>query len=246
MASFLPATTDRINDLASELVLSLELSRGTGCDVTAIGQAGDRFAREMHGALVAAEALDRPGSTERVDEMCRMLETAYSHWKSVNTAFTTTLRLAYENQVPRSNLLLDDIHATLRQRVGEPIAEAYTDVRARWAEHVSTRPWDTYMNRAPQHVDRAALEAALAGLARGDDLDVEDSLTAIAGPLRHVFVDHIRDHADDLDDLEIGLWRRPEILVAGDYWGHQKGARLLEVLSEVGPVRTRTAAATLA
>jgi hypothetical protein len=246
MASFLPATTDRIHDLASELVLSLELSRGEGCDLAATAQAAERLAREVHGVLVAAEAIDEVGSTARIDETCRTVESAYSHWKSVDVAFTQTLRLAYENQVPRTNLLLDDIHAGLRQRVGEPVAEAYTDLRARWAAHVASRPWDTYLNRAPQHVDRAALETALSGLSRGDDLDVEDALTAITGPLRHAFADHLREHADDLNDLEIGLWRRPEILVAGDYWGHPKGTRLLDVLATNGPERTRAAAATLA
>ena len=114
MASFLPATTDRIHDLASELVLSLELSRGEGCDLAATAQAADRFTHAMHGALIAAEALDREGSTERIDETCRALESAYTQWKSVDVAFAQTLRLAYANQVPRSNLLLDDIHADLR------------------------------------------------------------------------------------------------------------------------------------
>lgn len=245
MASFLPATTDRIQDLASELMLSLELSRGEGCDLAATAQAAERFSRAIHAALAVADETGQVGSTARVDETCRALEAAYSQWKGVDQAFVQTRRLAYENQVPRSNLLLDDIHAGLRERAGDPIAEAYTDMRARWAAHVASRPWDTYLNRAPRHVDSAALETALSGLARGDDLDVEDALTAISGPLRPAFADHLRDHADDLDDLEIGLWRRPEILVAGDYWGHQKSGRLLDLLSEVGPERTRAAASTL-
>jgi len=246
MASFLPATTDRIHDLASELVLSLELSRGEGCDIAATAQAAERFAREVHGVLVSAESAGEAGSTLRIDETCRAVETAYSHWKSVDIAFSQTLRLAYENQVPRTNLQLDDVHAGLRQRVGDQVAEAYTDLRARWAAHVASRPWDTYLNRAPQHVDRPALEKALAGLARGDDLDVEDAMAAISGPLRYAFADHLRDHADDLNDLEIGLWRRPEILVAGDFEGHAKGTRLLDVLAQNGPERTRDAARTLA
>jgi len=246
MASFLPATTDRIHDLASELVLSLELSRGEGCDIPATSLAADRFVHAVRGALVAAETAEAEGASERIDETCRLLETAYAQWKSVDVAFAQTLRLAYTNQVPRGNLLLADVHASLRQRVGEPVAEAYTKTRSRWAAHVASRPWDTYRNRAPQHVDRAALENALAGLARGDDLDVEDAMAALTGPLRHAFADHLRDHADDLDDLEIGLWRRPEILVAGDYWGHPKGERLLDVLAETGPSRTKEAATTLA
>ncbi|HEX6790404.1 MAG TPA: hypothetical protein VF247_03760 [Candidatus Krumholzibacteria bacterium] len=245
MASFLPGTTDRIHDLASELVLSLELSRGEGCDVAATAAAAERFAHAVHGVLIAAEALDQAGSTTRIDATCHALENAYAQWKSVDVAFTHTLKLAYANQVPRTNLLLDDIHATLRQRVGDPVAETYTDVRSRWAAHVAACPWDSYLNRAPQHVDRGALESALAGLARGDDLDVEDSMTALTGPLRHAFVEHVQEHADDLDDLEIGLWRRPEIMVAGDFWGHAKSARVLEVLATAGPARTRAAAATL-
>jgi hypothetical protein len=245
MASFLPAALERIDDLASELVLSLELSRGEGCDLKATGQAAERFAQAAHAALVAAEEIDRAGSTARIDETCRMLASAYAQWKSVDEAFAQTIRLAYQHQVPRHNLLLDDIHAALKQRVGESVAEAYTEMRARWAAHVAAHPWDTFMNRAPQHVDRAALETALGALARGDDLDVEDALRDLTGPLRHAFADHVRTHAADIPDLEIGLWRRPEILVAGDYWGHAKGVRLLEVLAESAPDRTKDAAAML-
>ena len=61
MASFLPATTDRIHDLASELVLSLELSRGEGCDLAATAQAADRFTQAMHGALKAAATVMSSG-----------------------------------------------------------------------------------------------------------------------------------------------------------------------------------------
>ena len=87
MASFLPATTDRIHDLASELVLSLELSRGEGCDIPATSIAADRFAHAVRGALVAAETAEAEGASERIDETCRLLETAYSQWKSVDVAF---------------------------------------------------------------------------------------------------------------------------------------------------------------
>jgi len=245
MASFLPATTDRIGDLASELVLSLELSRGEGCDLAATEKAAERFVHATHRALVEAEAVDQVGSAARVDETCRGLESAYTQWKSVDAAFKQTIRLAYEHKIPRHNLLLDDIHTTLKQRAGEPVAEAYTELRTRWAAHVASHPWDTYMNRAPKHTDHAALEDAMGALARGDDLDVEDGLGELTGGLRHAFADHIHDHADDLPDLEIGLWRRAEIMVAGDYWGHAKRVRLLDLLSEVGPDRTKAAAATL-
>ena len=248
MASFLPggpATSERIDDLASELVLSLELSRGEGCDLAATSQAADRLVHAFHGALVAAEETERADSSARVDDVCRLVERAYTQWKGVDDAFTNTIRLAYEHQVPRANLQLDDIHTVLKQRVGDPIAEAYTELRARWVSHVAAHPWDTFLNRAPDHVDHAGLDQALNALARGDDLDIEDALEAVTGPLRHAFADHVRTHPTDLDDLEIGLWRRPEMLVAGDYWGHAKSLRLLDVLADSSSERTKKAASTL-
>ncbi|HEX5131421.1 MAG TPA: hypothetical protein VFX92_02920, partial [Candidatus Krumholzibacteria bacterium] len=116
----------------------------------------------------------------------------------------------------------------------------------RWAAHVADRPWDSFRNGTPSHVDKGALESALAALAHGDDLDVEDAMTAIAGDLRHAFADHVTTHPDDVEDLEIGLWKRPEILVAGDLWGHRKRVRLLDVLAEHGSPRSKAAAVQLA
>lgn len=249
MASFLPgapATTDRIDDLAAELVLSLELSRGEGCDLAATERAGARLVDAFHAAIVAAEEVERDGSTASIDDVYRIVESAYRQWKSVDSAFNQTIRLAYEHQVPRHNLLIDDIHATLEQRVGEPIAEAYTELRQRWTTHVDSRPWDSFMNRAPQHVDRGRLEGALSALARGDDLDVEDAMTSISNGLRYAFAEHVHTHPADLDDLEIGLWKRPEILVAADYWGHPKRTRLLEILASTGSARSQESARTLA
>lgn len=246
MAGFLPATSERIDDLASELVLSLELQRGEGCDLAATGQAAERLAGAMHAAVVAAEELERPGSTASVEDVCRLVEAAYVQWKNVDGAFAQTIRLAYENQVPRHNLLLDDIRASLRQRVGDPIAEAYTDLRQRWTEHVDARPWDSFRNRAASNVDRGALEKALAALAHGDDLDVEDAMAAVTGELRHAFADHLANHPADAEDIEVGLWKRPEMIIAGDFWGHPKRIRLVEVMKEHGSERSRAAADVLA
>jgi hypothetical protein len=245
MAGFLPVTSDRIVDLASELVLSLELQRGEGCDLTATGQATTRLIDLMHGAVVAAEDIERPGATARVDDVARMVQAAYVNWKNVDAALAQTIRLAYENQIPRSNLLLDDIRTSLRQQAGEPVAQAYTTLRRRWADHVDSRPWDSYRDRAPAHVERDALESALSALARGDDLDVEDAMTAITGDLRYAFADHIAAHPNDAEDIEIGLWKRPEILVAGDFWGHAKRLRLVDVIAENGSERSRATAGLL-
>lgn len=245
MAGFLSGATERIDDLASELVLSLELQRGEGCDVKATAQAAERLVDACHAAVVAAEDVERPGSSARIDEVCRMVESAYVQWKNVDAAFAKTTRLAYENQIPRSNLLLDDIRATLEQRAGEPVAEAYANLRRRWASHIDAHPWDSFMNRAPHHVDAGALESALSALARGDDLDVEDAMGAINGGLRHAFADHVRAHPEDVDDLEIGLWKRPEITIAADFWGHAKRVRIIDLLTEVGSDRSRAAAVAL-
>ncbi|MDH4337762.1 MAG: hypothetical protein OEX18_10875 [Candidatus Krumholzibacteria bacterium] len=246
MAGFLPATAERIDDLASELVLSLELQRGEGCDLAATEQAAERLVNAIHGAVVAAEDIERPGSTANVEDVCKLVESAYVQWKSVDKAFATTIRLAYEHQIPRSNLLLDDIRVGLRQRAGDPIAESYTELRHRWSEHVDARPWDSFRNRTSSHVDRGALDTALGALAHGDDLDVEDAMTMITGDLRHLFADHLATHPRDAEDIEIGLWKRPEMLVAGDFWGHPKRVRLIDVLAEHGSTRSRAAAGTLA
>ncbi len=245
MAAFLPATSERIDDLASELVLSLELQRGEGCDLAATEKAAGRLIGAYHAAFVAAEDLDRPGSTARVDELCRMIEGAYRQWKNVDAAFAQTTRLAYEGTVPRGNLMLDDIRARLAQRVGEPVAEVYTELRRRWASHVDARPWDSFMNRAPSHVDKNDLEQSLSALAHGDDLDVEDALGTVTGELRYAFADHLTTHPEHVDDMEIGIWKRPEIIVAADYWGHRKRVRLLDILMENGSSRSRSAATTL-
>jgi len=69
---------------------------------------------------------------------------------------------------------------------------------------------------------------------------------ALANGLRYAFAEHLQAHPDDLDDLEVGLWKRPEIIVAADFWGHPKRTRLLDVLTEKGSDRSRASAKTLA
>ncbi len=248
MDSFLSdgtATAERIDDLAAELVLSLELSRGEGCDLAATQGAADRLADAFHGAVVLAESVQREAGAP-VDDVYRVVESAYKQWQTVDAAFAQTLRLAYQHQVPRHNLLIDDIRASLERRAGAPIAEAYGALRRRWSAHVDSHPWDSFLNEAPQHVDHTALENALSALARGDDLDVEDAISMIAGRARHAFVEYIEQHPDGMADLEMGLWKRPEIFVAADYWGNTKRARLLDVLTQVGSDRSRAAATQLA
>lgn len=228
MANILSTLCEQIEDLRSDFELTLELQRGNGCNTGEVASLGERFASavrplltpELYGGAALPAAFPA-------------VERAYAAWKSVAAALEETLEMAYAGEVPRSNLLLDEVRAGLVEQVGEPLAVCYTDLHRKWRTHLAARPWDAFRNdEPPGHIDADSLERSLGALARGDELDVEDALTHLSGELRHAFADFIAANPEHIDDLEINLWRRPEILIAGDYWGRRKQTRLLSVLRE--------------
>jgi hypothetical protein len=211
VANILSTLSDQIEDLRSELSLTVELQRGDGCDVTAVAELGSRFADAVR-PFLAPELYGSPA----LPSAFPAVEGAYTAWKAVRRVLDETLNLAYTNAIPRSNLLLDDVRADLIERVGEPLSMSYTDLHRKWRSHLSDRPWDAYQNeKPPAHLDADALERSLGALAKGDELDVEDALGELTGDLRHAFADFIAGNPSHVEDLELNLWKRPEILIAG-------------------------------
>lgn len=234
MARILSTDTDKLVDLKSDLIISLELQRGEGCDLAGVRATAERLADAVRPLLDEAEG---DSMRETFDAVFPAVESAYEDWKAIDAVFAETTRLAYDGAIPRVNLLLDQIHADLRERVGYRLAERYTALRSHWRTHVDANPWDTYMHRAPAHIDGERLEASLGALVRGDELDVEDAMSDLTGDLRWAFVDFIESHPDDVSELEIGIWKRPEILVAGDFWTSGRRRPLIDVLAQHGTQR---------
>ena len=238
MTRILPVDLDAIEDIKSELILSLELQRGEGCDVRAVERLAVAFARAVR-PLVDAPGLD---CDPDVDEA---VLAARGAWRALDDAFAETLRMAYLRDVPTSNLELATVWTTLRERAGFPLARRLREVVARARRGAADRPWDPALRGRAGAPDAEPLERALTALVRGDDLDVEDALVAITGELRFAFAEHVERHPDGVADLEIGVWKRPEILVAGDRWIRHGGARLTEVLMPRASRRFRNAFAAL-
>ena len=245
MATFLPSATEQFDDLKSEMIMTLELQRGEGCDVD--GVPGDGRAARPCGARCG-------GSFSRRRRGNRQPPSSVGHLKTLRTCtntgahsttwFQDTLGLAYRNRVPRHNLMLNQAHADLRRRVGGPIAELYTRVRSEWRRHVAVRPWDEHRVENRPHLDARKLDDALTALARGDELDAEDAINNLCGPLRSAFADFLTTNPDT-NDLEVGLWRRPELLVAAEYWTSDRQVPLIQALAKTASPRFGVAFSTL-
>jgi hypothetical protein len=232
MAKNLPTLPARLEDFEADLTTALETDRMRGCESNVIAEKSRNYAEAVRTLLVEAAVDPADSSPERFDRALPRLENAYAGWKRVDRVFAETLRLAYTNSIPRQNLLLDQPHAELVESVGEPLAEQYIRSKAQWRSHLADHPWDAYRESSSTHLDSESMDDCLTALVRGDDLDVEDALVGLSGSLRHAFIDSLHTNPDSVVDLEPGLWKRPEIIVAGDYWVRGRSDRIMDVLKE--------------
>jgi hypothetical protein len=245
MANKLPTEAASLDLYEDDLIKSLETERSSGCDPHTIQRKSELYAEAVGALLAQAPDHRNPQDTQAVDSYLPLLEKSYLGWKSVNQAFEDTIRLAYTNAVPRKNLLIDQAFSELLQNVGEPLADRYITLKSRWRNHLTDHPWDAYKESTPSHVDSEKMDECLNALIRGDDLDVEDALNDLTGNLRHAFIDFMENNPDSIVDFESGLWKRPEILIAGDFWQRGRKRRMFDILAEKTTPRFATAFSTI-
>jgi hypothetical protein len=231
MVNNLPTQAARLEGFETDLIKILVEDRPRGCVVAAVGDKARLYTEAVRTLLNGEWDGPAGGTDDKFDGLLPRLESAYAGWKSVSKAFEDTIRMAYSNAVPRENLLLDQTHADLVQSVGEPLADRYIRLMAEWRSHVSDRPWDAYLETSPSHIDSEPMDDCLNALVRGDDLDVEDALNELTGNLRHAFMDFVESNPDSVVDIEPGLWKRPEIVVAGDYWVRGRKRRVVDAVA---------------
>lgn len=246
MANILPPETEIFRESQTDLVTSLEQEREKGCNLSAIREKAIKYSEDVRAILFPEGSDSRETSAAFFDQDFTEVETAYREWKSVRRVFKETIDMAYRNAVPKKNLFLDQVYADLNDTVGDRLSDAYTQLRGMWVRHLADKPWDTYRKDTSEHVDAQELDDALNALVRGDELDIEDALNDLTGNLRYAFIDFIETHPGDFGDLEVGLWKRPEILIANDFWGGKTRRRLIDVLQENGSQRFSDAIGTLA
>jgi hypothetical protein len=246
MTNILPPETETFRESQTDLVTLLEQERENGCNLAAVREKAIRYSEEVRAILSPGGSDSQETSVAFFDQDFTELETAYRGWKSVRRTFKETIDMAYRDSVPRKNLFLDQIYADLNDIVGDRLSDAYTQFRGMWLRHLAAKPWDTYRHDAAEHVDSQELDDALNALVRGDELDIEDALNDLTGNLRYAFIDSIATHPGDFGDLEVGIWKRPEILIANDFWGRKTRRRLIDVLKETGSQRFSETMGTLA
>ncbi|NIM20145.1 MAG: hypothetical protein GTO51_07925 [Candidatus Latescibacteria bacterium] len=235
MGKNLPSDPVDIRPFRERLISAIENSRESGCDLANVMEKASDLKKACRGVLILGEQHLIEGTGGSVGIALPFLEDAYINWKAVNRCFAETSRLAFTGMVPRRNLLLDDIHVSLKNLVGEPLSALYTRARTRWNGHLEHHPWDAFIDADTEHHDQEAFTNALEALSYGDDLDVEDAIEELTGALRHLFAAAIEEDRLTSSPFAVGLWKRPEIVVANDYWRGRAQSRILDVLAKSLP-----------
>jgi hypothetical protein len=226
--------TEKIRALKTSIISLLETTRDGGVPANSLREYKSLIVEEYQKLLnEGAKQLfkdDFVGS----ETVMRAVEDAYAAWHAIDASFRETLSLAYDGKISRQNLLIDDVHAELRQRIGDPTAALYTRLYTLCANHLASRPWDAHLSASVKHADADELNKNLHSLVHGDHLDVEDALSALTGSLRYAFADYIARREEPLELLEESLWMRPEIVLINDYWQYHPHVRLLDLLRRKG------------
>ncbi len=219
-----------INPLQERLISTIEKQRENGCRLDEVQKTAANL-KEAYRRILAAGEDQLSGRFGRsVGAALPLLENAYTGWKAVTSCFEETLQLAFNGSIPRENLLLDDIHASLKTGVGDPISALYARARRMWNTHLDTCPWDAFIDSGDEHPDYEEFIKTLDALNHGDDLDVEDAIENLTGRFRYLFASAIEDNLMDSNSFVSALWKRPEIIVINDYWQGKTQARILDKL----------------
>ncbi|MBI4721291.1 MAG: hypothetical protein HY770_08760 [Chitinivibrionia bacterium] len=229
----LSAGSKKIHESRTAIVSMLEKEREYGCRLLPLKQAAEDFAASIRTFLddIGTAPLD---SRAQFSAVIPYMENVYLDWKAVHGEFMETSRLAYQGMIPAENMNMDSVHAELEQTAGEPMSAVYAHLQTKWRKHIEANPWDSFIGDSAGHLDEEGLREAVQALKRGDDFDVEDATEHLTGPLRHLFSHYLHDSSareDAVSELRDNLWKRPEIIVANDYWRQRRRSRIMDILA---------------
>jgi hypothetical protein len=234
MSDHFHSTSARIRALRTSIVSLLENERGAGVPLDKTNQSKDLLVEAFQKFLNDGAAKLLKDNFAGSEEFIHQVEEAYTDWQAIDSAFRDTFALAYQGNISRQNLLLDDVHIELKNRIGDPIAVFYARIYSNWQGHLESHPWDAHLTDDLKHADSDQLESNLDSLIHGDNFDVEDAVETLTGPLRYAFASYLTRRDDSTDLLEESLWMRPEIIVMNDFWQYQPRVRILDLLSTKG------------
>ena len=231
----LPLRPADINPVQERLIALIESERDSGCDINRVEAAAEDLKQAFQRTLTEDRARLSSNRHSEIGAALPRLGEAYQGWKAVSLCFDNTLQLAFTGAIPRRNLLLDHIYTSLKSAIGDPVSALYTQIRSRWDQHLESCPWDSFMETGSDHIDRNFYNAALEALIHGDDLDMEDAIENLTGPLRNLFVSAIEQDQLASIPFVVSLWRRPEIILINDFWRGRTQARILDALEHNAP-----------